>query len=77
MSKVSQDADACDTDGDGDYDILVAEDAGVAGKADTFLLNVTQVPDTHAPVLPLIEARTPVTKPGETGLAAFSHSRRI
>jgi hypothetical protein len=52
VSKVSLDADACDTDEDGDYDILVAEDAN---QPDTFLRNVTQVPDTHAPRIPRVE----------------------
>ncbi len=37
------DVDVCDTDGDGDYDVLVG------GAPDVFLRNVTQVPDSSAP----------------------------
>jgi hypothetical protein len=52
VSKVSLDADACDTDGDGDYDLLVAEDNHTA---DTFLRNTTEVPDGHGPSIPMLE----------------------
>jgi len=52
VSKITLDADACDTDGDGDYDVLAAEDAHAA---DTFLRNTTEVPDTHAPAIPRLE----------------------
>jgi hypothetical protein len=53
VSKITLDADTCDTDGDGDYDVMAAED----NFADeTFYRNVTEVPDTHAPYLPKIEA---------------------
>ncbi|MFT5288730.1 MAG: hypothetical protein ACI8QS_003151 [Planctomycetota bacterium] len=55
FSAVSLDADACDVDFDGDYDVLVAEDNG---NANTFLENVTGVADIHAPYLPNIEALT-------------------
>jgi hypothetical protein len=48
----SLDADAADIDKDGDYDIIVAEDTGDANK--TFI-NVTQIPDTHAPYIPNVE----------------------
>ncbi len=48
----SRDADACDTDGDGDYDVVVAADNDDQNE---FLRNVTEVPDTHAPYLPTIE----------------------
>jgi hypothetical protein len=49
----SLDADMCDTDGDGDYDIIVANDGT---QNETFLKNTTQTPDTSAPRLPSIEA---------------------
>jgi len=48
----SLDADACDVDGDGDYDIIVAEDNN---QNNTMLINVLNNPDTHAPYLPNIE----------------------
>ena len=51
-SSVSLDADACDVDFDGDYDILVAEDNGAAN---TFLENISENDDVHAPYLPNIE----------------------
>jgi hypothetical protein len=52
VGKISLDADTCDTDGDGDYDVMAAED----NFADeTLYRNVTEVPDTHAPYLPKIE----------------------
>ena len=46
------DADACDTDGDGDYDVMVGNDNG-AGNF--YVKNITQVPDTHAPYIPNVE----------------------
>jgi hypothetical protein len=52
-NSTSLDADTADTDGDGDYDVIVAND-GTQNEA--FLKNTTQVPDTHAPYLPNIEA---------------------
>ena len=48
----SLDADACDVDNDGDYDIFVAKDSG--GK-NVYLENTTQTPDTHAPYIPAVE----------------------
>jgi hypothetical protein len=48
----SLDADACDVNGDGDYDVIVAEDGN---QNNTLLVNTTNVPDTHAPYLPHIE----------------------
>ena len=51
----SLDADCCDTDGDGDYDVLISEDGN---QPNTFLRNVTQVPDIHAPYLPALESIT-------------------
>ncbi len=44
--------DSCDVDLDGDYDVLVANDAG---QANVLLKNVTQVPDTRAANLPHLE----------------------
>jgi hypothetical protein len=52
-SAISLDADACDTDNDGDTDVLVAEDNF---QDETFLRNTTEVADVHAPLLPLVEA---------------------
>jgi hypothetical protein len=52
FSGVSLDADCCDVDHDGDYDVLVAEDNF---SANTFVENVSQVPDTHAPRIPKVE----------------------
>ena len=46
------DGDACDVDGDGDYDIFVSNDFGAANR---YFENTTQVPDTHAPYLPNVE----------------------
>ncbi|MEM7306451.1 MAG: FG-GAP-like repeat-containing protein [Planctomycetota bacterium] len=57
----SLDADAADVDGDGDLDLLVAEDNF---QANTFLRNVVDVPDTHAPYLPRVEsAGAPIAAP--------------
>jgi len=52
FSLISLDADCCDTDNDGDYDVLVAGDAFAAN---VFLRNTTQVPDTHAPYIPTMD----------------------
>jgi hypothetical protein len=52
-STTSLDSDACDTDGDGDYDVIVANDGT---QNETFLRNTTQVADTHGPYLPNIES---------------------
>ncbi len=58
----SLDADACDVDGDGDYDVLVAEDNL---EANTLLLNVTEVPDVTPPYVPNVESvGTPVAQAG-------------
>ncbi len=46
------DADACDVDGDGDYDLIIAHDNG--GR-NVLLENVTGTPDTSAPYLPNLE----------------------
>ena len=43
------DADACDTDGDGDYDVILARDNA---QANQLLRNTTNVPDTTAPYVP-------------------------
>jgi hypothetical protein len=48
----SLDADAADIDKDGDYDLIIAEDQGSANKT---VINVTQIPDTHAPYIPNVE----------------------
>ncbi len=55
FSAVSLDADVCDTDNDGDYDVLVAEDNF---QANTFCRNTTGVVDTHAPYIPAVEKLT-------------------
>ena len=49
----SQDADIADTDGDGDYDVLVGQ---IPFVTNTFLRNTTNVPDTTAPSIPTVEA---------------------
>ncbi|MFT7669892.1 MAG: hypothetical protein ACI8X5_002599 [Planctomycetota bacterium] len=54
------DADACDVDGDGDYDLFVANDFNAAN---TYFENTTQTPDTHAPYLPNVE-QAPDRAPG-------------
>jgi hypothetical protein len=46
------DADCCDVDGDGDYDIFVANDNNQANR---YFENTTQTPDAHAPYLPSVE----------------------
>ncbi len=46
------DGDTCDVDGDGDYDIFVANDAG---QRNMFLKNLNQIPDTHPPYIPKVE----------------------
>ena len=51
--RISLDADAADLDGDGDYDVLEANSQGAANR---FFENVTQVPDTHAPYIPVLES---------------------
>jgi hypothetical protein len=43
---VSLGADSCDIDGDGDYDVLVANDNG---SAEVLLVNLTQIADLIAP----------------------------
>ncbi len=50
---ISKDADACDVDGDGDYDVFSAFSSN---SANVYLENVTQVPDTSAPYFGAIEA---------------------
>ncbi len=52
FSATALDADAADTDGDGDYDVLVSEDNL---QPNTFLRNVTNVPDTTPPYIPNCE----------------------
>jgi len=49
---VALDADSCDTDGDMDYDVIVANDGN--GR-DQLYRNVTTGNDTHAPYIPNVE----------------------
>ena len=42
-----RDADACDVDQDGDYDVFLARDGGT--NANKFFENTTGTPDTYAP----------------------------
>ena len=51
-SQTALDADACDVDGDGDYDLFIANDFNAAN---TYFENTTQTPDTHAPYIPNVE----------------------
>ncbi len=44
--------DGCDVDNDGDYDILNANDGG---QANTLLMNVTQIADAKAALIPKLE----------------------
>jgi len=46
------DADCCDLDGDGDYDIIVSNDFNAPNS---YFENTTQTPDTHAPYIPNVE----------------------
>mgnify|MGYP002630681870 CR=1 FL=1 len=50
--QIGLDADACDVDGDGDYDIFVANDNGAANR---YFENTTQIADNHAPYIPNVE----------------------
>jgi hypothetical protein len=59
----SLDADAADIDGDGDYDVLIAEDNNSANKV---LINITNTPDTHAPYIPNVE--NPGNQTASTGV---------
>jgi hypothetical protein len=58
----SLDADCCDVDNDGDYDVLVAADSFTAN---VFLENITGTPDTHAPYIPNVEV--PAAQVAHTG----------
>lgn len=49
---ISKDMDACDVDGDGDYDAFVGESLHVAN---VYLENITGIPDQFAPYIPQIE----------------------
>ena len=46
------DADCCDVDGDGDTDVMVANDNG--GR-NFYVKNLNDIPDTHAPYIPNVE----------------------
>ncbi|MEZ5978255.1 MAG: VCBS repeat-containing protein [Planctomycetota bacterium] len=48
----SLDADCCDVDNDGDYDVFQANDGGAPNQ---FFENVTQVPDNRAPFVRRVE----------------------
>jgi hypothetical protein len=52
VSGTALDADWGDIDNDGDYDIIVSLDFNAANK---LLVNHSQVPDIHAPRIPLVE----------------------
>ncbi len=49
---VSLDADAADMDGDGDYDVLAANDNGARN---VYYQNIRNTPDTSAPYMPNVE----------------------
>jgi len=54
------DIDACDVDGDGDYDLFAASDSG---SPQVYFENRFDIPDTFAPYLPRIE-QAPARVPG-------------
>ncbi len=71
---ISLDADACDVDNDGDYDVMVSSDGG---SPQVFMENVSQVVDTHAPYLPRIEAaadRAPGASPTVIRVHVFDNA---
>ena len=51
-NSASLDADCCDVDKDGDYDVMTADDSGSDNE---LLINTTQTPDTSPPYVPRIE----------------------
>jgi len=63
----SLDADIADTDGDGDYDVLVSEDNF---SANTFLRNTNNTPDTHPPYIPNCEEPRAISQAQPFGLRA-------
>jgi len=51
-NKTARDADCCDLDGDGDYDVVAANSSN---QSQTLYTNVTQVADAHAPRIVKLE----------------------
>ncbi|TDJ66848.1 MAG: VCBS repeat-containing protein [Planctomycetota bacterium] len=52
LSRTGLDADCCDIDNDGDYDVMVGNDNG---QGNYLVENVGNTPDTHAPYIPNVE----------------------
>jgi len=69
LAGITKDADACDVDGDGDYDLFTAKEPGAANE---FIENVTQIPDLHGPRIPLVE-QAPDRAPGPEPTVIRAH----
>jgi len=65
----SLDADACDVDNDGDYDVFVASDGNAP---QVYFENISNVPDAFAPYLPRIE-QAPDRAPGTSDTVVRVH----
>jgi len=66
--------DSCDIDNDGDYDVMVANDAG---QANVLLKNVSQIADARAPYLPNLEQapdRTPSAVPTAVRVQVYDNA---
>ncbi len=73
-SNISLGCDANDVDLDGDYDLLIANDAG---QADRFFKNVGQIADNKAPYLPHLEQapdRLPSSVPTVVRVQVYDNS---
>ncbi|TDJ70189.1 MAG: VCBS repeat-containing protein [Planctomycetota bacterium] len=69
FNRIALDADACDVDGDGDYDLFIANDGNAANY---YAKNITQTPDTHAPYIPNVE-QAPDRAPGPDPTVIRAH----
>jgi len=66
---ISLDADACDVDGDGDYDVFAASDGN---SPQVYFENISNVADAFAPYMPRIE-QAPDRAPGATDTVVRVH----